>query len=85
MARELKVYGGCYDGRNRVIVAAPTMKAAHEAVNKALGGVSMYSYRTYTDESGNDVELALCLPSPLTVFQVPESADTKPENFKIIG
>lgn len=41
--RKLTVYGGTYDGINRVIVAAPTKKSAYEVMKKAIGNVSIGS------------------------------------------
>ena len=64
----MKVFGGTYDGRNRVIVAAPSKKKAHEAVSKALLGVSYYSWDLYTAESKNQEEVALSKSLPLRVF-----------------
>lgn len=63
----MKVYGGCYDGRNRVIVAAPTKKAAWEAFRK-VWGISYYSWNEFTSETGNDAELRAALAEPLTAL-----------------
>lgn len=68
MARQMKVYGGCYDGRNRVIVAAPNKKAAWQAVNATWPPISYYSWDQFTSDTGNDDELAVALAEPLTVF-----------------
>lgn len=67
---KLKVYGGCYDGRNRVIVAAKSKKEAHALVNSAIG-ISYYSWDAYTSTTGNDNELTVALGAPGTVFSAP--------------
>lgn len=67
--RKLTVYGGTYDGRNRVIVAAPTKKSAYEAIKKAIPSIG--SYRTwdqYTSDSGNEEEVSVTMSNPLVVF-----------------
>lgn len=68
MGRQLKVYGGCYDGRNRVIVAAATKRAAYEAVKAALGSISYYGWDEYTSETWNDREVEFATSAPGTVF-----------------
>lgn len=67
MERPLKVYGGCYDGKNRLVVASSTKKAAWEAVN-AIGRISYNTWDQYTSETSNETELAVALAQPLTVF-----------------
>ena len=67
MARNLKVYGGCYDGKNRVIVAAPNKKAAWEAVSK-VWGISYYSWNEFTSVTGNSAELKAAISQPLTAL-----------------
>lgn len=71
----MKVYGGCYDGRNRVIVAAKTKRAAYALVSAALRGISYYGWNEYTSETGNDPELSVALAQPETVFSAPMSND----------
>lgn len=68
MARKMKVYGGCYDGRSRVIVAAPNKKAAWQAVNTIWPSISYYSWDSFTSDTGNDAELEVATAKPLTVF-----------------
>lgn len=69
---KLKVYGGCYDGKNRVIVAAKNKKSAHAAVDAAIG-ISYYGWDMYTAETGNEKELFLALSSPGVVFSAPNN------------
>ena len=64
----MKVWGGNYDGVHRVIVAAKTAKAAHEAVSKHFR-VSYYSWRQFTTETANQEELEVALAAPGTVFR----------------
>lgn len=80
--KKLTVYGGCYDGKNRVIVAAPTKKAAHAAVKNVLGGISYYAWDQYTSDTGNEVELQTALAKPLAVFSV--SINGKTSDYKQI-
>ncbi len=69
MARELKVYGGMYDGLNRVIVAATTKKAAYEAMKTKIGNIGSYNtWEQYTSDSGNTEELDAAIPEPGCVF-----------------
>jgi len=69
MKDKLKVYGGTYDGRNRVIVAAPSKRAAYDAISKAIRGVGGYkSWDAYTSDSDNEIEVSVATASPLTVF-----------------
>lgn len=67
----MTVYGGTYDGRRRVIVAAPTKKAAYQAMKDAHSGSYCGSYSTwsqYTSETGNEEECRVARAEPLTVF-----------------
>lgn len=67
--RKLKVFGGCYDGRNRLIVAAPTKRAAYDAMRGTDRFFSGYhSWNEYTCETGNDEELDVATAEPLAVF-----------------
>jgi len=68
MARALKVYGGCFDGTTRQIVAAPTKKAAAEALE-----LSMYHFNGYGGETGNARELEVALSDPGKPFSAPVS------------
>lgn len=71
MKREmrLKVYGGNYDGKHRVICAATSMAKFHEAMVRTGVRVSLYHARLYGCETGNEKEIALAVNSPGTVFQ----------------
>lgn len=64
----MKVWGGCFDGTTRHIVAAKTKKAAAEAL-----GVTLYSLNGWAAETGNDLELATALAEPGVVFSAPAS------------
>ena len=68
MEIDVKVYGGVYDGRNRLIVAAKSKKAAFEAISRVTYAVSYYYFSQHTSETGNDVELKVALAAPLSVF-----------------
>lgn len=63
----MKVFGGTFDGRNRVIVAAKTKKAAHAAIAQFLH-LSYYGFDMYGGETWNETELKVALESPGTVF-----------------
>jgi hypothetical protein len=70
MTKELKVYGGNYDGRNRYIVAARTKKAAWQAF--CDHGVPVSSFTTwnkFTSVSGDYTENKLAIPHPGKVFR----------------
>lgn len=67
--KKLNVYGGTYDGKNRVIVASPTKKAAYNAMKSAgLFNGGYGSWDAFTSDSGNETEVAVATPYPLTVF-----------------
>ncbi len=66
---KLKVYGGNFDGVNRVICAAPSLAAFHREMKAAGIASSMYHTRNYTCETGNEEELNLALSDPLAVFR----------------
>ena len=73
MSKKLKVYGGCFDGLTRKIVATNSMRHAGE-----LFGVSAYAMSGWCSETGNDVELDVALASPYTVFQISSKHLGKP-------
>lgn len=58
----MKVWGISL-GRNRSIVAAPNQKAAAAALD-----ISLYLFRQYASDTGNDEELALATAEPGQVF-----------------
>lgn len=73
---EMTVYGGTYDGKNRMIVAAPTKKAAHAAMQAVLPCIgTLKTWNTWTAETGNDEECRVARAKPLAVF-------TKADNFR---
>lgn len=59
----MKVYGGCLDGRNRVIVAAKSLKEAAK-----LFGISYHSARLYVSETSNEHEITVAMIEPRKVF-----------------
>ncbi|HET8635504.1 MAG TPA: hypothetical protein VFL96_01500 [Acidobacteriaceae bacterium] len=65
---KFKVYGGTYDGRHRVIVAASSKKAAYAAICKVWPNISYYYWNGYTSDTGNKTELSVALSEPGTVF-----------------
>lgn len=81
----MTVYGGTYDGRRRVIVAAPTKKAAYQAMKGAHSGSYCGSYSTwsqYTSETGNEEECRVARAEPLTVFHRLDQNGTTFEKVK---
>lgn len=80
MARPLKIWGGTYDGVNRVIVATTTKKAAYEAMKNAIGNIGSYAtWDQYTSDSGNEEE-AITLVEPNVVFT--KNINKRHENFR---
>lgn len=73
---EMTVYGGTYDGKNRMIVAAPTKKAAHAAMQAVMSCIgTLKTWDQWTAETGNDEECRVARAKPLAVF-------TKADNFR---
>jgi len=70
---KLKVYAGLTFVRGkqcRTIVAAPSKKAALEALETVgAGRMSMYEFTNYWSATGNKIELEVALAKPLTVFR----------------
>ena len=62
-SKKLKVYGGCLDGRNRVIVGAYTKAEAAQ-----LLGTNLRYFNMYVSPTGNQREVDICTENPLTVF-----------------
>lgn len=68
-ANAMTVYGGIYDGRRRMIVAAPTKKAAHAAMQIVTPSIgTLKTWHNWTAETGNAEECAIARAEPLTVF-----------------
>lgn len=63
MAKTLKVYGSTPDGRNRCIVATPSIKAAAEAM-----GVTYHYLRAYCAVTHNPVEVETAMAEPGVPF-----------------
>ena len=68
MAKELKVYGGIFDGSNREIVAAYTKKHAHELISRNRK-MSYKSFSDYSSQTGNKKEIEIATADPFTVFK----------------
>ena len=64
----MKVYGGCFDGTTRNIVAVQTKKAAAAAF-----GVTPYALNEWAGETRNEHELTVALSEPGVPFSAPES------------
>lgn len=63
MPRPIKVFGGCFDGRNRLIVATTSLKKASE-----LFCISYNQVREYAHQTWNDVEVKTAMSKVGTVF-----------------
>lgn len=79
MPRPLKVYGTLTmrhksGKQHRIIVAAPTKKAAYQAMYAAGHMDSYYSWNMFSSETGNPAELkaALAQPGVVLVYSKPE-------------
>lgn len=69
MSRQLIVYGGTYDGRNRLIVAAYTKKAAYEAIAAVAPVGSYKTWNDYTSDTENENDVAVAAAEPGVVFK----------------
>jgi hypothetical protein len=67
MTKELKVYG-YGDGRNRIIVAATTKKAAREALK-----ISSYEFNRMAIQTRNKEEISLAMANPEKLFMKPNN------------
>ncbi len=65
---KLKVYGGMYDGQNRIICAAPSWAAFHRAALKSGVNVSLYHLKQYGWPTGNGKEIEIATAEPFRVF-----------------
>jgi len=61
--KKLKVFSGCFDGCNELIVASYTKKRAAE-----LCGVPISTFNAYGSETGNQHQCRIALSKPETVF-----------------
>lgn len=64
MTKQLKVYGICYDGRNRMVIAATSLKRA-----AGVSGISYSFFRRYGSQTWNKEECEQCLPNPEKPFR----------------
>ena len=71
----MKVWGGCFDGTTRQIVATKTKKAAAEAL-----GLNYNHFNNYASDTGNETELRVALAEPGVVFSAPAS-EPKEDGF----
>ena len=65
---KINVYGGCYDGIHRIIVAAGSYKQAHALVKNYVP-LSYSYYCQRTSITGNRAECAVALAEPFEVFK----------------
>lgn len=63
--KKLKVFGGCFDGRNREIVAASSKVEAGR-----LFGRKSHTMRDFCCETGNTEEVETAMSQPGVVFTV---------------
>jgi hypothetical protein len=66
----LKVYWGCYDGKNRYVVAAKTKKKAYECMSNLSHFGSYTTWNKSTMISGNIKDIENCMPHENVVFRV---------------
>jgi hypothetical protein len=76
---KLKVFGGCFDGKNRVICAAPSQKACVENLKAAGVNVSLHYFREHACDTGNEEELEIALANPGEVYSSPDMGN---HNYK---
>lgn len=70
-AKRLKVFGGCFDGTTRTIIAAPNQQTA-----RAAFGVSSHAMVNYCSETWNEHEVSVAMSKPGVVFSGPNSTHT---------
>jgi hypothetical protein len=68
----MRVYGGNFDGKNRVIIAARSAARAAEML-----GVSSYAFRNFACETGNDREIKTAMAMPGVAFAKPDRPNTE--------
>lgn len=67
--RPLKVYGGTFDGRHRVICATTSGDQFVREVNdQKCGPISHYQFKLYASQTWNETEVALAMSEPERVF-----------------
>lgn len=66
----MKVYGGCLDGRNRVIVAAKSHAEAIRLWQEKIN-TSAYYARLHSCETGNEAEVSAAMRQPRVVLTRP--------------
>lgn len=72
-----------YDGRNRMIVAAPTKKAAHAAMQAVMPCIgTLKTWNNWTADTGNDEECRIARAKPLTVFTKSDGFNKHDTTFK---
>ena len=71
--KKLKVWTCCADGINNLIVATYTKKRAMELMN-----ISPFCFSNYGHETGNKIQLAVCLANPEIVFKQKCSSNEQP-------
>jgi len=61
--KNLKVFSGCFDGMNELVVATYTQRRAAELMKIPYG-----TFRTYATVTGNKQQCSIALSKPETVF-----------------
>lgn len=59
MSKKLKVYGGCFDGRNRLVTAAYSKREAFEQIKPVFPSLSYYTFNRYACETHNTHDIAI--------------------------
>lgn len=79
---ELTVFGGCFDGKRREIVAAKSMAAAIKLFQKAGAIGSAPAMRKYCSDTGNQIEIEIAMSKPGVVFKTSSLMGRKKEDYK---
>jgi hypothetical protein len=79
---KLKVYGGAFDGTNRIIVAAKSWKEAHRAFTDAGVRLSLYALKMYGTITSNPIEVDLATSKPGVVFTALSTARVRAEDYR---
>lgn len=69
MTKPLKVFGGCFDGSHRWVVAAKSMNAAINIWREYDARLSASYARNHASETGNETECNIALSNPGKVYR----------------
>lgn len=72
---KIQIYGGTYDGRTRIIVAAKTKKKAYELMKEVTSTGSYATWVKYTGVGANEQDMANCEEN--VVYRVSGYGDNK--------